>query len=312
MQAIFQQMLLLALFLLLGYGMRKLSLLPDNSASVLSQLENRVLMPALIIQTFMTRCTVENLREKGNLALYCAGLIAISIVLAYLISPRLSQNETTRVCYRYSLVIPNFAFMGNAVVLGVFGQDVLFDYMIFTIPLNLFAYSIGIGWLIPKPKLAQGYEKKRKIRINWNSFANPIFCSLLIGLVLGLTEIPLPAFLKAGIESAGSCMSPIAMLLTGFVIGSYSFRSLLMRPAVYVMTGLRLLVIPIGAILLLKGLHAPAEALRCTICAFAMPMGLNTIIIPAAYGGDTKVGASMALVSHALSVVTIPVLMNYL
>ena len=42
------------------------------------------------------------------------------------------------------------------------------------------------------------------------------------------------------------------------------------------------------------------------LIAFATPLGLNTIIYPAAYGGDTKTGASMAMVSHTLSVITIP------
>ena len=40
----------------------------------------------------------------------------------------------------------------------------------------------------------------------------------------------------------------------------------------------------------------------------ATPMGLNTIVFPAAYGGDTETGASMAMISHTLSVVTIPLM----
>ena len=42
--------------------------------------------------------------------------------------------------------------MGNAVVLGIFGEDVLFDYMIFTLPLCLYVYSFGTASLIPKSK----------------------------------------------------------------------------------------------------------------------------------------------------------------
>ena len=39
-----------------------------------------------------------------------------------------------------------------------------------------------------------------------------------------------------------------------------------------------------------------------------MPLGLNTIVVPAAYGKDTSVAAGMALVSHLLSCITIPVI----
>jgi predicted permease len=41
------------------------------------------------------------------------------------------------------------------------------------------------------------------------------------------------------------------------------------------------------------------------------PLGLNSIVYPATYGGDTQTGASMASISHTLSVITIP-MMYYL
>ena len=50
------------------------------------------------------------------------------------------------------------------------------------------------------------------------------------------------------------------------------------------------------------------ELLLYVLCFLAMPLGLNTIVIPAAYGGDTSTGASCALISSTLAVITIPVL----
>ena len=41
-----------------------------------------------------------------------------------------------------------------------------------------------------------------------------------------------------------------------------------------------------------------------------MPLGLNTVVFPAAYGGDTTPGAGMALVSHLILVITIPVMFS--
>jgi len=37
-------------------------------------------------------------------------------------------------------------------------------------------------------------------------------------------------------------------------------------------------------------------------------LGLNTVVFPAAYDGDTTPGASMALISHVMSIITIPVM----
>lgn len=47
---------------------------------------------------------------------------------------------------------------------------------------------------------------------------------------------------------------------------------------------------------------------KCAVCMAAMPMGLNAIVIPAAYGKDTSDAAGLAMISHLFSVGTIPLM----
>jgi hypothetical protein len=42
--------------------------------------------------------------------------------------------------------------------------------------------------------------------------------------------------------------------------------------------------------------------------ATASALGLNTIVFPEAYGGNPKIGASMALISHTLCIVSMPIM----
>ena len=98
------------------------------------------------------------------------------------------------------------------------------------------------------------------------------------------------------------------MLLAGFVIGGYNFKELILNKKVYVATLLRLIVIPSVLMLVLGALNVDKEIMILALIAFATPLGLNTIVYPAAYGGDPKTGASMAMISHTLSVVTIPLM----
>lgn len=57
-----------------------------------------------------------------------------------------------------------------------------------------------------------------------------------------------------------------------------------------------------------KGVFFSNTLLTCAFCVMCMPMGLNGIVIPAAYGKDTTDAAGMALITHLLSVVTIPLM----
>lgn len=101
-------------------------------------------------------------------------------------------------------------------VSGIYGAESmeLFDYLMFTLPLNLFTYSIGIAWLVPN-----GHGK-----FSMKNFVNPIFVSIFIGAILGLLPIPKFRLVTTIINSTAACMSPIAMILTGFVIGGYSLQ----------------------------------------------------------------------------------------
>ena len=96
------------------------------------------------------------------------------------------------------------------------------------------------------------------------------------------------------------------MLLTGMTVAKTDFLSMFKKTSVYIVSAVRLLAMPLVAVVLFIFLKLPYGLMLCTVCALAMPLGLNTIVIPNAYGKDTSVAASMALVSHLASIGTIP------
>ncbi len=294
------QIAVLFSFIFIGFTIRQGGFLPENSAEIFSKLENRILMPAVVINTFRTNCTVKNISEKWVFIAYSTGVLLFCIATGFVASRFLGKTEYLKKVYRYSISVSNFGFVGTAMVSGIYGAESmeLFDYLMFTLPLNLFTYSIGIAWLVPN-----GHGK-----FSMKNFVNPIFVSIFIGAILGLLPIPKFRLVTTIINSTAACMSPIAMILTGFVIGGYSFANLFGKWQTYVVAGIRLVFLPTVSVLVLKLFNAPQEAVVATLCANAMPLGLNTVIIPSAYGKSLDDGASIALVSQLTAVFTIPIL----
>ena len=294
------QIAVLFSFIFIGFTIRQGGFLPENSAEIFSKLENRILMPAVVINTFRTNCTVKNISEKWVFIAYSTGVLLFCIATGFVASRFLGKTEYLKMVYRYSISVSNFGFVGTALVSGIYGAESmeLFDYLMFTLPLNLFTYSIGIAWLVPN-----GHGK-----FSMKNFVNPIFVSIFIGAILGLLPIPKFRLVTTIINSTAACMSPIAMILTGFVIGGYSFANLFGKWQTYVVAGIRLVFLPTVSVLVLKLFNAPQEAVVATLCANAMPLGLNTVIIPSAYGKSPDDGASIALVSQLTAVFTIPIL----
>ena len=65
---------------------------------------------------------------------------------------------------------------------------------------------------------------------------------------------------------------------------------------------------PVLFIVVASFLKIPDTTYICALCSLAMPLGLNTIVIPSALGKDTTVAAGMAVISHLLSIITIPLI----
>lgn len=300
--ATLNQTAFLLLFIIAGFVLSKGRFVPDNAQSVLSKLENTLLIPALVLGTFIDNFTTQTITVAWKLLLGSLALAIIAIGLSLLCVRFCSKDKYERNIYTYGLCFSNFGFMGNAVVSALF-PEIFLEYLIFTLPLWTLIYLWGV------PVLLMGSTEKQTLAQRAKSFVNPMFVCMLLGMLIGLSNIPVPQFIRSAVSAAGSCMSPVAMLLTGMTIAQFDLKEVLKIKSVYLVTALRLLVFPLlflGAMLVFP---LPKNFATCALCSLAMPLGLNTIIIPSALGKDTKVASGMALVSHILSCLTIPVIL---
>lgn len=291
--------------LITGYVLTKSKAMPQSSATILSKLENNVFIPGLVMGTLMSDFTVEKLSSAWQFLLGGIIVLAISIPVSILFSRMTVKDSYTRNIYTYGLSFSNFGFMGNAVVNALF-PSVFPSYLIFTLPFWIGIYMWGApSLLIPKSAEKKGFFSRLRAVIN------PMFISMLIGMILGISGLAkyLPDFAVSAINSLGSCMSPVAMLLTGMTVAELGLGKAFSKGSVYVISIIRLLVMPlmaIGALMLIPSVPMPVAI--CTVCLCAMPLGLNTIVIPKAYDLDTSTASSMALISHIMSCGTIPLI----
>ena len=155
------------------------------------------------------------------------------------------------------------------------------------------------------PKEHQGGWRKRL-----GNLCNPVFESMFLGMVLGLTGLSeyLPKLVDTTLTNLGNCYSVVSLLLVGFVLGDYKIKELIGNRMVYVFTALRLVVLPGMFLVVLKLLGVPQIISVFIVLCFACPCGMNAVIYPTAFEQDPKPGASMILVSSTLAVLTIPLL----
>ena len=318
------QMGVLGFYMLIGFVISKLGIVDSKSSTLLSKLENNVFLPALVLYTFIENFNISTLLQSWKLLTFSLATEIVIIVVAILSAKLVSKDGFIRRMYTYGLSFSNFGFMGNAVVQALFSASFYQSYVIFTLPLWTLIYIWGVpNLLLEKCENKAAKNCKEAVSKSLKPLLNPMFIALLIGAVVGVTgagEYLLSLndgkgiFLTQVIKVCGDCMSPIAMIMTGITFAFIDIKKVLSDKSIYAVTALRLVIYPLvfGGIAYLVNRYAIAfddTILNCFVISLAMPLGLSTIVIPAAYGRDTSVPAGMALISHTLSIATIPLIM---
>ena len=296
----FTQILYLVLLIAVGYILDKIKAVPSNTAAVLSILERNLLLPAMIMNALMQNFTVERLKVSGRYFIAAIVMFIVVIPIVRIGTKLFVKDGYERNICSYGLIISNSGYMGNAVISKLF-PDIFPEFIVYALAAYILNYIWGVPTLlIPHDEQTDNWKSKLR-RLN-----NPIFYAMIIGIVIGLSQIPIPGFAASAVSSLGSCMSPIAMLLTGMSVAQIDLKLTLKRSSIYIVSMIRLLVIPMIALLVVQMLSLPYAMAVCILAYVSMPIGLNSVVIPSAYGKDTAHAAAMVLFSHIASALTIP------
>ena len=318
-------MLTLFICMIVGFVLRKTNIIPANASKVMSKLVVWIFYPALSFSTMARHFTVSTLKlHATNISMFLVGLVA-AIGISMLLAPLFVKEKCyERGIYLYALAFGNSGYMGDPLAEAIFGSNVLSYYKLACIPLSVAIYTWGMSCLVPS-----GNEKSNVLK----KIMNPPLVAMLVGAAVGIVtglfvnvpegvasayDAAFPKFIISTLDSLKSCMGPIAMLLAGVTVANYNLPSMFKMKKVYIATALRLIFIPsvIFAIMfgvkelvnLVFGTAIDNTAIILIFFAVATPLGLNTIVFPEAYGGNPETGASMAMISHTLCVITIPLM----
>lgn len=290
------QMFILFFFMAIGYIFQKKKLCPDNSSAVLSKLEMYIILPSICFSTFAERFNREVVVEKAKVILWSTLILIISGTVAFFASKLFTREKNTAMVYTYAFTIPNISYIGYPVITAAFGEAILFDFMVFTIPFMVYIYSVAMYMLNPKHEF------------NLKTLLNPSLIALIIGAVWGFFELPIPEIAHKILDLSAGCMVPLAMLLTGFVLSRRPMKELINNPKMYIASILRLIVFPIVFSGILWIMGADNNTVMLCACLLCLPMGLNNIVFPEAFGGDSETGAQSCFVCNILGLFTVPVM----
>ena len=294
MLIILEQVFILFVFAVSGYVLCKSGVVNSSHSQILSKLLVYVFLPCNIFKTFASNFTCEYLSGNYKTVLSSVVIILFLGISMHYMAKVFTKDKYERSIYEYSLVIPNYGYMGYALAEALFGEGGLMNMMMFAIPVSCYIYTYGFAILTKKP-------------LSLKKLLHPVILVMVAGVLVGILQIPIPNTVVVILNKSSSCMAPVSMLLAGIVISNFEFKKLICNKNYFIAVLLRLIVIPVilGVIVSTWG---DREILQAALLLYAMPCGLNTIVFPKLVDGNCEIGAGLAFISNILACVTIPII----
>lgn len=290
----------LLIFIALGYTLQHSHKFPEDAAKVISTLTTMLFLPAYSLNNLAHNFTLETIGEKTALLGYGVLFTAAAIALGLLLARIFGKDIFDRHSLTYAFTFPNYGYFGYPLIEGVFGGEMLSDVLIFCIPLSIACHTFGYILFSPERK------------IHWKKvLLTPAIIAVFVGCLIGISGINLPPLISSILTTAGSCMSPMSMILTGFLLGRFPIRNLLSSIRAYWLSAIRMLAVPVvfGIVLYVCGLRG--EYFLLPLLISCLPLGLNLVVFPESYGLEESAtgNARICFISYLLSLIILPV--NY-
>lgn len=302
----FYQMLDLQLstlvYLSVGVFAYRKHMITDENRNQLISLTLNVLMPALVFNSFKA-VTPEILKTGlwafvGSVVIY--SFYALIGKLAYR-----DMEPSKRKVLDYATLVNNAGLAGQPLSLSMYGNVGALYASIFLVPHRIFMWSLGIKILDSETKETKGPSTLYKL------IRNPSIIAVFFGLIRGLLQIELPAFLDRSIVTMGSIVSPFSRIIIGSIIATISVHSLFDK-AVLRYTFIRLIFIPMTVLFVSKMIGLDETLIGVFTIMSSMPAGTTTALLAADYDLDEEYASKIVFVTTVLSIITVPVIMLFL
>jgi predicted permease len=294
---IFTQVMIL--FLLLGVGAAaRRTCLSAEGVKGMAGLVMGFGLPMMVFASFMRPFDRSLLGSAGRMLGYSV-LVMLLLLLAGMLLFRRARADR-RPALRFMTAFSNSVFMGFPLLAAVFPDRGVFLGAAFTVGFNLVAYTLGIMLFHP----GESRPGLRKLLLN------PVLLGTYAGLACFLGSVRLPAAAAGAINLVAGMTSPMSMLIIGATLAEAKLRDLAGGPAEYLLSAARLLMAPLLTLLVCRLLHADALLTRILVILEAMPAAAIVAVFVETYGGDRVFASRCTFLSTALSLATIPLVVN--
>ena len=279
-----------------------------ETKAFLSKLLLSLAVPCMCVSGLRSNLTREMI--SGSLRLLAVPFLCntVNFLLSFALVRLLKLPRRRSGVFMVMCSISNAMFIGYPMCVELFGEACIPYVMLYYLANASFTQTVAM-WLIRRSGeqagSAEGGVWKQLPRL----LTSPTVLGLFAGLLIVWFDITLPSFLMSYLGYMGGIVSPMALVLVGYVIYEMGFGSLRLDRDLAVMLVFRFALAPALYALCCGLLGVESLARDTFVVEAAMPVATQAVVAASRYGADERFAAEGAALSTVASFVVIPVLM---
>ena len=294
----------LLLFIAIGFAATKLKVVAGDFNKQFTKFLTSIILPCMIVNSmYGMDYSLEELKNCGYLLLLSIAFLVIEFIMGQIAYLLAGKNGSARIM-RFGMIFTNFSFMGFPVVEALYGNQGIFYFAIFLVPIRIFYYSSAKVLLSPPDENA----KKESLLTVIKKTLNPSIVAVFVGVFFYLTGIRLPDTIAYVMSSLAATCSPLGMMLCGITLGYYPLKKLL-QVRYFRLTLIRNFLIPSIFYVLAWATALPYDLAQIVIICAALPVSTLMVAFCVQYDPDPESNfesAGSVFYSTLISIATIP------
>jgi predicted permease len=297
-----------------GYIGRRRGFISAEMVTGLARVQVGAIYPCLIFTVITRQFSLSDLGHAWILPACSFGIMVLGWGIGLLAGGALRMPPGPRKsAMLFQCTINNYSFFPLALISGMYGTEHIAALILSTLGAELALWTVGV--------YALGGE-----RLRWRNLQHLLSPPLLgmyaagaclVGMYLGgidrkILESPGSNVfvLHNALYILGQGTVPLGMIIAGARLATLTWKDVRV-PLTWAVTALRLVAIPLAAIVLLRCLPLTEMVRQVMTVVAVMPVSVASMLFSELYGGDKNLINGTVLLSHLLSLATIPPLLAW-
>ncbi len=298
-----------------GFFAVKGGIFSRSTTTELSKILVNFIYPCFIFYAIINCFTFSELIGRwtlpaGSLGIMVAGYL-IGLVVVRFISFRTDDEKKS---FLFQTLMNNYSFLPLPLVIFLYGDKGGAALIFSSFGAELSVWTIGVFIL---------HGERFSMR-NLKHLLTPpmisLYCAILCSWILSVLKsngcfsghenlLPFANYTLNTLKMIGAATIPLAMIIAGSRIAMMNFSGF-NNIRVWVLTFLRLIVIPLAALSILKLIGLSDDTEKILMVVAVMPTSIASIMMSEIYGGDKEFMTVTVVASHLFSIITIPLLLS--